>query len=107
VATATIWSALGQAAPGRTRRLEDLHSAVLSTIQEDIEYMLQALKSRGNERAVVVPLNKPGLDTPVVKVIVPGLADYWNSAAPPVWQAIQRRLRAGKLISGVNSIKTF
>jgi ribosomal protein S12 methylthiotransferase accessory factor len=93
VATVTNWSALGQAAPGRTWQLEELHSAVLSTIQEDIEYMLQALKSRGNERAVVVTLNKPGLNTPVVKVVVPGLADYWNSAAPPDWQAIQRRLR--------------
>jgi ribosomal protein S12 methylthiotransferase accessory factor YcaO len=42
---------------------------------------------------IAVELTKPGLDVPVVKVIAPGLADYWNSAAPPDWRAVQRRMK--------------
>jgi ribosomal protein S12 methylthiotransferase accessory factor len=75
------------------RPFEGIRSSELPTIQEDITYMLSALRAKGYEQVIAVELTKPGLDVPVVKVIAPGLADYWNSAAPPDWRTVQRRMK--------------
>ncbi len=48
----------------------DLASA---SFEEDIGYLLAALRGAGLERVVVVDLTRPELGIPVVKVVVPGL----------------------------------
>jgi ribosomal protein S12 methylthiotransferase accessory factor len=74
-----------------------VQSNALPTIQEDIDHMLSALRVRGFARVIAVDLTKPGLDVPVVKVIAPGMADYWNSAAPPDWRMVQRRMQRAQV----------
>jgi ribosomal protein S12 methylthiotransferase accessory factor len=51
-----------------TTRLEETGS-----FEEDLEVLLEAVRTTGVERAVVVDLTKPHIGIPVVKVVVPGL----------------------------------
>jgi ribosomal protein S12 methylthiotransferase accessory factor len=43
------------------------------TFEDDLEVLLQAIRSVGAERVIVVDLTKPHMGIPVVKVVVPGL----------------------------------
>jgi len=61
-------------------------------ILEDIQYMIEALAIRGLEQVIAVDLTKPEINIPVVKVIVPELADFWTSDAPPQWEALGPRV---------------
>lgn len=93
---ASDWASLAweiAAQQASTVSFDQLHSAEYPSIEADIDFMMESLKHCGFEQVVVVDLTRNDLETPVVKVIVPGLADYWNNTAPPNWQAIQRRLR--------------
>jgi ribosomal protein S12 methylthiotransferase accessory factor len=77
---------------GIKRIFEEINSASHKDILEDIQYMLNALKARGYTRVIAVNLTKPQLDIPVVKVIVPGLVDFWASTAFPPWGMMQSRI---------------
>jgi ribosomal protein S12 methylthiotransferase accessory factor len=78
------------------RRFDELPSSRNLDILEDIDCMLAALQSRGYEQIVLVDLTKPEFEIPVVKVIVPGLADYWTSDAPPQWSTLTARIQRSK-----------
>ena len=77
---------------GLIRRFEEVGSVSNIDIREDIRFMLESLKLRGLNQVIVVELTKPELDVPVVKVVVPGLADYWTNAASPQWAALGSRV---------------
>jgi ribosomal protein S12 methylthiotransferase accessory factor len=44
-----------------------------SSFEEDVQHLLRVLVSHGYHQALVTDLRKPGVDVPVVKVVVPGL----------------------------------
>ena len=71
----------------------DIASASYSNILDDIHYMMQKLAEQGLEQVIVVDLTKHEFNIPVVKVIVPGLADYWTSNTSPNWNALGPRVR--------------
>lgn len=77
---------------GLVRRFEEVGSVTNIDILEDIRCMLESLRLRGLNQVIVVDLTKPVLDVPVVKVVVPGLADYWTSAVSPQWTALGSRV---------------
>jgi ribosomal protein S12 methylthiotransferase accessory factor YcaO len=79
-------------ANGRRRDFHEIPSVINMDILDDIYTMLEALKRRGYEQVIAVDLTEPELDIPVVKVIVPGLVDFWASDAPPPWTVIQSRI---------------
>lgn len=62
-------------------------------ILDDIRHMMGKLANQGLEQVIVVDLTKPEFNIPVVKVIVPGLADYWTSNTTPDWNALGPRVR--------------
>jgi ribosomal protein S12 methylthiotransferase accessory factor len=74
------------------RCFEEIHSVAHKDILDDIHYMLNALKMRGLNQAILVDLTRPELGMPVVKVIVPGLVDYWTSNTSPQWAALGNRV---------------
>jgi ribosomal protein S12 methylthiotransferase accessory factor YcaO len=74
------------------RCFEEIHSVTHKDILEDIHYMLNALKMRGLDQAILVDLTKPELGMPVVKVIIPGLVDFWSSSTYPNWAALGNRV---------------
>ncbi len=74
------------------RHFGEVRSIPNQDILEDIHCMINALRLRGLDRVIVVDLTKPELDMPVVKVVVPGLADYWTSAESPQWTALGSRV---------------
>jgi ribosomal protein S12 methylthiotransferase accessory factor len=61
-------------------------------ILDDIQLMINSLLDQGLEQVIVVDLTKPEINVPVVKVIVPDLADFWTSDAPPQWEALGPRV---------------
>lgn len=71
----------------------DVASNSYSNILDDIHYMTRKLAEQGLEQVIVVDLTKPEFNIPVVKVIVPGLADYWTSDTSPNWNALGPRVR--------------
>jgi YcaO-like protein with predicted kinase domain len=44
-----------------------------SSFEEDVQHLLRVLASHGYDQVLVTDLRKPGVDIPVVKVLVPGL----------------------------------
>ena len=74
------------------RRFEEVLSQMHVDILEDIQHMMKALATRGLEQVIAVDLTKAEIGVPVVKVIVPGLADYWTSESPPQWEALGQRV---------------
>lgn len=75
------------------QRFEEVNSKINQDVLEDIQCMLHALQMRSLNQSIVVDLTKPELNVPVVKVIVPGSADFWTSDKPPVWGALGSRVR--------------
>jgi ribosomal protein S12 methylthiotransferase accessory factor len=63
-----------------TRRWADVPTACCATVRDDIRLMLAALRRAGIRRCLVKDLTQPGIEIPVVRVIVPELED-WVSAA--------------------------
>ncbi|MHB8462601.1 MAG: YcaO-like family protein [Vulcanimicrobiaceae bacterium] len=57
-----------------TRSFATTSLRAAGTFEEDVHQMISTLASCGYDQVVVVDLSKPGLDVPVVKVVVPGLA---------------------------------
>ena len=89
-----IFGEQANAAPGEAAcRFSDVTSFSASDILDDIHYMLDTLASQGLNQVIVVDLTKPEFNIPVVKVIVPGLADYWTSSTVPDWRALGSRVR--------------
>jgi len=76
-----------------TCELKDVESFSYSNILEDIRHMMQKLTNQGLEQVIIVDLTKPEFNIPVVKVIVPGLADYWTSNTAPNWNALGPRVK--------------
>ena len=74
------------------RSFDQIQSIHNFDILADIRTMLTALKKREYNRAIVVDLTKQELGIPVVKVIIPGFADYWTSGAPPNWKSFISRV---------------
>jgi YcaO-like protein with predicted kinase domain len=64
-----------------------------SSFEEDVQHLLRVLASHGYHRALVTDLRKPGVDVPVVKVVVPGLGTPEalirgrSVHTPPTWEA--------------------
>lgn len=71
----------------------EVESNVFCNILDDIQHMLRRLEAQGLDQVIVVDLTKPEFNVPVVKVIVPGLADYWTDKSPPDWMALGPRVR--------------
>jgi len=46
------------------------------TLEEDLDSLVTALANAGFQQVIAVDLTKPGLDVPVVRVVVPGLEPY-------------------------------
>jgi ribosomal protein S12 methylthiotransferase accessory factor YcaO len=78
---------------GQRRSFHEIPSATNMDILQDIHTMLEALKLRGYEHAIAVDVTEPELDIPVVKVVVPGLVDFWTSDAPSPWATVQSRIQ--------------
>jgi ribosomal protein S12 methylthiotransferase accessory factor len=74
------------------RSFDQIHSIHNLDILADIRTMLTAIKKREYDHAIVVDLTKQELGIPVVKVIIPGFADYWTSDAPPNWNSFISRV---------------
>ena len=72
---------------------DDVESVSYVNILDDINHMIRKLAGQGLEQVIVVDLTKPEFNIPVVKVIVPGLADYWTSNSVPNWKALGPRVR--------------
>lgn len=64
-------------AAGPTIAFDEIGSREFSTINEDVEFMLERMGLSGFEQVVVVDITKGGIDIPVVRVIVPG-AETWT-----------------------------
>jgi ribosomal protein S12 methylthiotransferase accessory factor len=76
---------------------------------DDVQLLLQRLRARGLDQAIVVDLSAPGIPATVVRVIVPGIeswtvdrnklgpraAQAWNSALAAIHSAQQRLRTAG------------
>jgi YcaO-like protein with predicted kinase domain len=58
---------------GKSSRLEDLPACDSPTIEEDLAYVLDALKAVGIAQVIVVPLSDANLPVAIARVIVPGL----------------------------------
>lgn len=56
---------------------DEIESHEFSTINEDVEFMLERMRLSGFEQVVVVDITKGDIDIPVVRVIVPG-AETWT-----------------------------
>ncbi len=63
--------------------------------EDDLAWLLARLRERGIEHAVAVDLSRPGIDVPVVKVVVPGL----EPVRTPMWRPGPRARRAMEKLS--------
>ena len=75
-----------------SRNFQDVVSHTYADVLDDIQQMLAAIQENELSRIVVVDLCKPGIDVPVVKVIIPGMADYWTSEHKASWRALGPRV---------------
>lgn len=66
-----IWKEI-TAAPSQVR-LDAQSSRATATFEDDVGYLLKAVRAVGVERVVVVDLTRPEIGLPVVKVVVPRL----------------------------------
>ena len=67
------------------REFQDAPMLEFPTIDADVDHQLACLESIGIREAIAVDLTRPGLDVPVVKVVVPGLEGsdhHWHAYRP-------------------------
>jgi ribosomal protein S12 methylthiotransferase accessory factor len=63
------------------QRFCDIPNWESDTLDEDVAWELDRLRSAGIDRVVVVDLTKPEFGIPVVRVIIPGLEGSMESPA--------------------------
>jgi ribosomal protein S12 methylthiotransferase accessory factor YcaO len=68
---------MSESAPARSFR--DVPSWDGETLEDDVEWELERIRTAGVRRVVVVDLTKPEFGLPVVRVIVPGLEPILGS----------------------------
>ncbi|MFD7875455.1 YcaO-like family protein [Streptomyces sp. NPDC059766] len=87
-------------------RLQDVASHPSTDVMADVRLLLQRLRARGLDQAIVVDLSAPGIPATVVRVIVPGIESWtvdrsklgpratqaWNSTLATIHSA-QQQLR--------------
>ena len=90
----------------RPVRFHDVPSHPSTDVMDDVRLLLDRLRARGLDQAIVVDLSAPGVPATVVRVIVPGIESWtvdrnklgpratqaWNSALAAIHSA-QQRLR--------------
>ncbi len=59
----------------RGRAFRDVPSREHETFEEDVNWLLDRIRSAGLENAIVVDLTRPEFGLPILRVIVPGLED--------------------------------
>jgi YcaO-like protein with predicted kinase domain len=93
-----------QVLTGERRSIMDEHGVVLfdsvptaafSTVDADVRHQLDRLYAVGIEQVIAVDLTRPGIDIPVVRVIVPGLEPHSQNCAPGA-RALAAADRAGR-----------
>ncbi|MEV0412771.1 YcaO-like family protein [Streptomyces sp. NPDC050448] len=67
-------------------RLQDVASHPSTDVMADVQLLLQRLRARGLDQAIVVDLSALGVPATVVRVIVPGI-ESWT------WRGASRRCR--------------
>jgi ribosomal protein S12 methylthiotransferase accessory factor len=55
------------------RDFADVPSRECDTVRDDVEWLLQRVRSAGIRQVVAVDLTKPEFGLPVVRVVIPGL----------------------------------
>jgi ribosomal protein S12 methylthiotransferase accessory factor len=73
----------------RQQRLDDVPSALHDDVQEDLEYVLVKLESRGISEVIVVDFTPSEVPYSVVRVIVPELEDASISGGPVARRAVE------------------
>jgi ribosomal protein S12 methylthiotransferase accessory factor len=75
--TATLLDVLRRLAPGPVVSFDSVASAPSGDLLEDLEFLLDRLRSSGVQHCVVVDLTRADLGIPVVRVRVPGLSQFF------------------------------
>jgi ribosomal protein S12 methylthiotransferase accessory factor len=79
--------------PGR-HSFADVAHVPGDTIDEDVAHELDALKAIGSPQAILVDLTRPGIDIPVVRMVVPGL-EGWADRGDRIVPGPRRRALRG------------
>jgi ribosomal protein S12 methylthiotransferase accessory factor len=83
----------GLAAPGPRRDFRDAPDWEGNTFEEDLLWMLGRLSAAGLHQVLAVDLTRPGLEIPVVRVVVPGLES--SPHVPGYLPGLRARTAAG------------
>jgi len=84
---------------GGTVAFDEIESRQHSSINEDVEFMLERMRHSGFEQIVVVDLTKEKVGIPVVRVVVPG-AEAWtlfflHTGRAGIGERVLERIHAG------------
>jgi YcaO-like protein with predicted kinase domain len=85
-----------QAVIGNKKRFDAIPSTRNKDVLNDIQMIIASLQERGFHQIIIVNLTKPDLGIPVVKVVVPGLADYWTASTIPQWKTLMNRVQSSE-----------
>jgi ribosomal protein S12 methylthiotransferase accessory factor len=80
-ALATHVARLGKPAE---RSFADVAHVPAESIDADVAHELDRLKAVGIRQAILIDLTRPGIDIPVVRMVVPGLEGWADKAEPAV-----------------------
>jgi YcaO-like protein with predicted kinase domain len=85
--------ALLDAKKGQARSFQSVATWESETLQDDVVWELERVRSAGIQRVVVVNLTRPEFNLPVVRVVIPGLEGYDKAPRYLHGQRAQARTR--------------